>query len=89
MGFYDRQAFLPGLTMLGKGQPQLSILKLRFSNLNFGGAPAPAPPISMLTQDVFFVFLWPFLASTLKLGLQGGDGLQDGLNLSLESRWRL
>ena len=56
-----------------KGQPPLSILKLRFSNLNLCRSPAPASPISMLTQDVFF--LWPFLASTLKFGVRGRDGL--------------
>ena len=55
--------------MLGKGQPQLSILKLRLSILNFGGAPAPAPQISMLTHDVFFFF---GLFFNIEIGGAGG-----------------
>ena len=72
-----------------KGQPPLSILKLRFPNLNLCRSPAPASPISMLTQDVFF--LWPFLASTLKFGVRGRDGLMayKFLSLSIESGWGL
>ena len=72
--FCYRNTFLPVLIMLKEGQPPLSILKLRFSNLNLCRSPAPAPPISMLTRDVCvrIVFLFgPSLPQHWNLGCGG------------------
>jgi hypothetical protein len=78
--------------MLKEGQPQLPILKLRFSVLNLCGSPAPAPPISMLTHDVCVFCFFSLALPCLNIEIWGAgarlpDGLQVGLSLSIESCW--
>ena len=72
--------------MLRKGQPPLSILKLRFPDGNYCRFLIPARQISMLVHDAVF-YLYPFLASTLRLGVWGCDRLKAGLSLSSETSW--
>ena len=80
--------------MLKEGQPQLSILKLRFSNLNLCGSPAPAPQISMLTHDACVFCFFSLALPCLNIEIWGAgarlpDGLQVGLSLSIETCWGL
>ena len=72
--FCYRNTFLPGLIILKEGQPQLSILKLRFSNLNLCGSPAPAPPISMLTHDVCVFCFFSLARPCLNIEILGAGG---------------
>ena len=80
--------------MLKEDQPQLSILNLRFSNLNLCGSPAPAPQISMLMHDVCVFSFLSLALPCLNIEIWGAgarlpDGLQVGLSLSIETCWGL